>query len=105
MDIVRTGGTVVVVARHTDRPDFSPVNHPYFERDIPLVTSYGYSPAGGRWDRDASLSLTLDLISQGKLVIGPMINSEFQWSELPEVYGHLDRGDSSLLGIVIRWPE
>lgn len=103
MDVARKGGTVVIVARHTDKPDFSPVNHPYFGKDLKLLTSYGYSD--GRWDRMSSMRLMLDMLESGSLEIAPMVTHEFEWSEIPEVYRRLDEGDSELLGVVIRWPE
>lgn len=103
MDVARKGGTVVVVARHTDKPDFSPVNHPYFGKDLKLLTSYGY--ADDRWDRMTSMGLMLDMLKSGDLEIAPMITHEFEWREIPEVYRRLDEGDSELLGVVIRWPQ
>jgi 2-desacetyl-2-hydroxyethyl bacteriochlorophyllide A dehydrogenase len=103
MDVAREGGTIVVVSRHTDKPDFSPVNHPYFGKDLKLLTSYGY--ADDRWDRMASMRLMLNMLETGDLAIGPMITHEFEWTEIPEVYHRLDEGDSELLGVIIRWTE
>ena len=103
MDVAKEGGTIVVVSRHTDKPDFSPVNHPYFGKDLKLLTSYGYTDS--RWDRMASMRLMLDMLESEDLVIRPMITHEFEWTEIPEVYHRLDEGDSELLGVIIRWPE
>ena len=105
MDVARTGGTIVVVARHTDTPAFSPVNHPYFHKDLTMLTTYGHERDGERWDRKASLALTVDLLAHGELDIGPMVTHEFDWSAIPEVYRRLDQGDSGLLGLVFRWPH
>jgi len=102
MDVARQGGTVVVVATHTDRPDFSPVSHPYLGKDLKLLTSLGYTDA--RWDRTRSSRLMLDMLESGDLKIAPMITHEFEWSEIPDVYRRLDGGDSELLGVVFRWP-
>ena len=103
MDVARKGGTVVVVARHTDKPDFSPVSHPYFGKDLRLLTSYGYTD--DRWDRMTSMRLMLDMLESGDLEVAPMLSHEFDWSEIPDVYRRMDEGDSELLGVVIRWPE
>ena len=78
MDIARVGGVVVVVARHTDGATFSPVNHPYFHRDVTLLTTYGHERDGYRWDRKACFALTADLLARGELDIGPMITHEFE---------------------------
>ena len=67
MDVAREGGTIVVVSRHTDKPDFSPVNHPYFGKDLKLLTSYGY--ADDRWDRMTSMRLMLNMLESGDLLI------------------------------------
>ena len=102
MDVARKGGTVVVVSRHADKPDFSPVNHPYFGKDLRLVTSYDYSD--DRWDHTTSTRLMLDMLESGDLDIAPMIAHEFEWSDIPRVYRRLDEGESELVGVVIRWP-
>ncbi|MCX6047369.1 MAG: zinc-binding dehydrogenase [Chloroflexi bacterium] len=103
MDIVSKGGKVVVVARHTDQPQFSAVGDPYLQKDITLLTSYGYPPNGQRWDRQRSFALTLDLMARGKLAIAPMITHRFPWQALPEVYHRLDQGERALVGVVIDW--
>ena len=103
MEIARKGGKVIVVARHTDMPNFSPVGHPYLGKDLTLLTSYGYPPDGRRWDRNHSIALTLDLFRRQKLTIEPMITHHFDWHQLPEAYRQLDRGAPNLLGVVIRW--
>jgi threonine dehydrogenase-like Zn-dependent dehydrogenase len=43
------------------------------------------------------------MLAEGKLSIGAMITHEFEWSELPEVYSRLDKGDTDILGAIIRW--
>lgn len=104
MDVVRPGGTVVVVATHTDKPDFSPVSYPYSVKDVALLTSYGYGPRDDRWDRRASMALSAELLARGELDISPMLTHAVEWSEIPEVYRRLDQGDLGLLGVVVRWP-
>ena len=104
MEIARPGGTVVVVARHTDQPNFSPVGHPYLGKDLTLLTSYGHEPAGRRWERKRSIALTLDLWRKGLLDIAPLITHQFDCSQLPEAYARLDQGDDTMVGVVIHWP-
>ena len=103
LDVVRQDGTVVVVARHVDSPTFNPVGHPYMSKRFSLRASLGYRPNDLRWNRTNSMALTARLLAEGKLNIDPMITHEFRWNELPEVYARLDRGDSDILGAVIRW--
>lgn len=103
MEIAARGGRVVVVARHTDQPNFSPVGDPYLQKEIALLVSYGHPPAGHRWDRRRSFALTLELLAKGRLNIAPMITHRFAWRQLPEVYYRLDQGEHDLVGIVLDW--
>ena len=103
MDISRQGGRVVVIARHTDRPDYNPVGHPYLSQRITLKMAYGYEDPGQRWDRDHCVRLTLDMLSRGQLDIEPMITHRVPWHQLPDMYRRLDQGDLSILGVVIDW--
>lgn len=104
MDIVRPRGTVVVVATHTDTPDFSPVSYPYNVKDVALLTSYGYDPRDDRWDKKACMSLSADLMASGEMDIAPMITDRIDWSELPGTYRRLDQSGDRPVGVVARWP-
>jgi threonine dehydrogenase-like Zn-dependent dehydrogenase len=104
MDIVRPRGTVVVVATHTDIPDFSPVSYPYNVKDVALLTSYGYDPRDDRWDKKACMSLAADLLASGEMDVAPMIDHRVEWSELPDVYRRLDGPGARPIGVVVRWP-
>ncbi|RIK29821.1 MAG: hypothetical protein DCC55_37700 [Chloroflexi bacterium] len=103
MEIAAKGGRVVVVARHTDQPTFSPVGDPFLQKEIALLVSYGHPPDGHRWDRRRSFALTLEMLAKGRLHIAPMITHRFPWRELPQVYQRLDRGERDLVGIVLDW--
>ena len=103
MDLVARRGTVVVVARHTDQPAFSPVGDPYLQKEITLLTSYGHPAPGQRWDRQRSFALTLEMLSNGRLNIAPLITHRLPWPELPQVYARLDQGERGLIGVVIDW--
>ena len=103
LDVARSGGRVVVVARHTDQPHFSPVNYPYLRKNLSLMTSYGYPPAGKRWDRRRSLDLTLDYLARGRLQVAPMLTHEFEWEELPDIYAKMDAGEAEMIGVCINW--
>lgn len=103
LDVVRTGGKVVVISRHTDTPDFSIVNHPYFNSGKSVMNVAGFEPDGQRWDRRTASELTLSLLSEGKIDIAPMITHRIGWQELPDAYARLDKGDLSMVGIVVRW--
>ena len=105
MDIVRKGGKVVVVARHTDMPDFNPMGHPYLTQQLTVMTPQAVEPEGQRWDYAHCARLTLDLLTEGSMSIAQMITHRFAWHELPDVYGRLDRGDLDMVGIALRWNE
>ena len=103
MQITRTDGAVVILSRHTERPDFNPVGHPFLGKRLNLVTSCAYKPDFHRWSQRRSLALTLDLLARRRLQVAPMLTHEFAWHELPEVYRRLDEGDRSIVGTTIRW--
>ncbi len=103
MEVTRTDGTVVIVSRHTEKPDFNPVGHPFLGKRLNLVTTYAYQPEGHRWSQRRSLALTVDLLARRRLRIAPMLTHEFAWHELPSVYERLDEGDGSIVGTTIRW--
>ena len=105
LDLIRKGGRVVVVARHTDMPAFNLVGHPYLMERITLMTSRGFDSPGGRWDYDRSVRLTLDLMTEGRINIEPMITHRLGWQELPDAYTRLGKGDGSLIGVVLRWSD
>lgn len=103
MEVTRTDGTVVIVARHTENPDFNPVGHPFLGQRLRLVTTYAFPPDNHRWSQRRSFALTLDLLVRRRLRIAPMLTHEFAWHELPSVYQRLDEGDRSIVGTTIRW--
>jgi 2-desacetyl-2-hydroxyethyl bacteriochlorophyllide A dehydrogenase len=105
MEIAARQARLVVVARHTDQPGFSPVGDPYLQKEIALLVSYGHPPAGHRWDRRRSFALTLELLAKGRLNLAPMITHRFPWHQLPQVYDRLDRGERELVGIVLDWQQ
>ena len=103
MEVTRIDGTVVIVARHTEKPDFNPVGHPFLGKRLRLVTTYAFPAETHRWSKRRSFALTLDLLARRQLPIAPMLTHEFSWHELPEVYRRLDEGDQSIVGTTIRW--
>ena len=103
LELVLQDGRIVVVARHVDVPDYNIYGHPYMNKRVTIRSSYGYGDEGDRWDLNRTLKLSLSMLAEGKLSIGAMITHEFEWSELPEVYSRLDKGDTDILGAIIRW--
>lgn len=103
MDVVRPGGTVIVVSRHTGASTFNPFGYPYLAKDVTLRTSYGHPPAGLRWDRSNSIAYTLELLADETIDLTPMITHRVPWQELPAVYRRLDEREKDMVGIVIDW--
>ena len=103
MQLARIGGKVVIASRHTSKPHFNPVGHPFLGKQLELLTTYGYPPDGHRWDRRRSFAFTIDLLANGKLDIAPLVTHHFAWQELPNVYDRLDRGETEIVGAVIDW--
>lgn len=105
MEVTGVDGTVVIIARHTEHPDFNPVGHPFLGKRLRIVTTYAYPDDFDRWSRDRSFALTVDLLAERRLNIAPMLTHEFAWNELPEVYRRFDEGDKTIVGTTIRWSE
>ena len=102
-DIVRKKGIVVVVARHTDIPNYNPVGHPYFSNALNIRTVYGYDIDGNRWDKKNSTDMTIKLLSERRLQIDSMITHKIKWQEIPDIYHRLDQGDLSIGGVIVDW--
>ena len=103
LTVARPGGRIVVVARHTDQPHFSPVGYPYLSKNLSILTSYGYPSDGNRWDRRRSCSLTLEYLAQKRIKVRSLLTHEFGWEKLPYVYEKMDSGRSDMIGVVINW--
>ena len=105
MEIAGKGGKIVVVARHTDKPAFSPIGDPYLQKDLTLLVTYGHPPAGQRWERQRSFGLTMALLANGRLTIAPLITHRHSWRDLPNIYQRLDQGERAIVGVVLDWRE
>lgn len=103
MDIACKGGKIVVVARHTDKPAFSPIGDPYLQKDLTLLVTYGHPPAGQRWDRQRSFGLTMAMLGNGRLNLTPLITHRLSWRDLPAIYQRLDQGERAIVGVVLDW--
>lgn len=103
MEIAAKGGKIVVVARHTDKPAFSPIGDPYLQKDLTLLVTYGHPPAGQRWDRQRTFGLTMELLAKGRLNITPFITHRLAWHELPAIYQRLEQGEREIVGVVLDW--
>lgn len=105
MEIAGKGGKIVVVARHTDKPAFSPVGDPFLQKDLTLLVTYGHPPAGQRWARQRSFGLTMRMLANRQLAIAPLITHRQSWRDLPAIYQRLDQGDRAIVGVVLDWRE
>ena len=105
MKIATRKGTVVVVARHTDRPQFNPVGDPYLQKDLTLLVTYGHAPHGQRWDAERSRRLTLEMLSKGQLDVSNLITHRIPWLDLPDIYRRLDGGEKEIVGVVVDWRD
>jgi threonine dehydrogenase-like Zn-dependent dehydrogenase len=105
MEIAGKGAKIVVVARHTDKPAFSPVGDPFLQKDLTLLVTYGHPSAGQRWERSRSFGLTIRLLANRQLKIAPMITHRQSWRDLPIIYQRIDQGERTIVGVVLNWQE
>lgn len=106
--LVRRRGTVVVVARHTDRPDFNPIADDLMTKEVRFTTSYAHPvldapPDLLRWTRPRDLRLILELLGTGRLSFGDLISHRIAPEELPTIYQRLHEGDTGIAGVVVEW--
>lgn len=106
--IVRPRGTIAIVARHTDVPDFNPIADDLMTKEVVLTTSYAHPLADAppdllRWTRPRNLRLVLDLLGRGRLDLAGAISHRIAPEELPAIYQRLHEGDGSIAGVVVDW--
>ena len=106
--LVRRRGTIVVVARHTDTPDFNPIADDMMTKEIRFTTSYAHPVTDAppdllRWTRPRDLRLILELFGAGRLSFASAISHRIGPDELPSIYQRLHEGDASIAGVVVAW--
>ena len=106
--IVRRRGCISVVARHTDVPDFNPIQDGLMTKEVVFTTSYAHPvteapPDLLRWTRPRDTRLVLELFGKGRLDVSGAISHWIAPEELPAIYGRLHEGDTSVAGVVVDW--
>lgn len=106
--IVRRRGTIAVVARHTDTPDFNPIKDGMMTKEVLFTTSYGHPVADAppdllRWTRPRDVRLVLELLGKRRLDFGGAISHRIAPEEIPDYYQRLHEGDGSIAGVVVDW--
>ncbi|MHC9044333.1 zinc-dependent alcohol dehydrogenase [Microbacterium saperdae] len=106
--IVRRRGRIVVVARHTDVPNFNMIADDMMTKEITFTTSYAHpltdvSSDVMRWTRPRNIRLILDAMSEGTLDVSSAISDRVSPEQIPEIYQRLDAGDSRIAGVSIDW--
>jgi threonine dehydrogenase-like Zn-dependent dehydrogenase len=106
--IVRRRGCISVVARHTDIPDFNPIQDGMMTKEVVFTTSYAHPvmdapPDLLRWTRPRDNRLLLELIGKGRIDMSPAITHRIAPEEIPAIYRRLHEGDASIAGVVVDW--
>lgn len=106
--ILRRRGRVVVVARHTDVPNFNMIADDLMTKEITFSTSYAHpltevSEDVMRWTRPRNIRLILDYFAEGRLDVSAAITTRIKPHEIPDIYHRLDQGDTSIGGVSIDW--
>jgi threonine dehydrogenase-like Zn-dependent dehydrogenase len=106
--IVRRRGTIAVVARHTDVPDFNPIQDGMMTKEVTFTTSYAHPvmdapPDLLRWTRPRDMLIVLEMLGKGRIDIGPAITHRIAPEEIPAIYARLHAGDASIAGVVVDW--
>jgi len=106
--IVRRRGCISVVARHTDIPDFNPIQDGMMTKEVLFTTSYAHPATDAppdllRWTRPRDNRLLLELMGKGRLDMRPAISHRIAPEELPMIYRRLHAGDAAIAGVVVDW--
>lgn len=106
--IVRRRGTIAVVARHTDIPDFNPIQDGLMTKEVRFTTSYAHPVTDAppdllRWTRPRDIRLILELLGKGRLDFSGAISHRITPEELPAIYQRLHEGDGAVAGVVVDW--
>lgn len=106
--IVRRRGCISVVARHTDIPDFNPIQDGLMTKEVLFTTSYAHPVTDAppdllRWTRPRDIRLILELLGKGRLDLGGVISHRIVPNDLPEIYQRLHEGDAGIAGVVVGW--
>lgn len=107
--IVRRRGCISVVARHTDIPDFNPIQDGMMTKEVLFTTSYAHPvmdapPDLLRWTRPRDNRLILEMIGKGRIDMAPAITHRIAPEDIPAIYRRLHEGDTSIAGVVVDWP-
>jgi threonine dehydrogenase-like Zn-dependent dehydrogenase len=106
--IVRRRGTISVVARHTDVPDFNPIQDGMMTKEVLFTTSYAHPitdapPDLLRWTRPRDMRIVLEMLGKGRIDMRPAITHRITPDEIPAIYQRLHEGDTSIAGAVVDW--
>jgi threonine dehydrogenase-like Zn-dependent dehydrogenase len=106
--IVRRRGTISIVARHTDIPDFNPIQDGMMTKEVLFTTSYAHPvmdapPDLLRWTRPRDNRLILELMGKGRIDMRAAISHRITPEEIPAIYQRLHEGDASIAGVIVDW--
>lgn len=106
--LLRRGGRVCVVSRHTDAANVNLLEGDLMTKEITLTSGYAHPLTDvpvelDRWTRQRNLVLLIDRIAHGRLSLEEMVTHRIRPDQLPDIYARLDRGDSSISGVVVDW--
>lgn len=106
--IVRPRGTIVVVARHTDVPNFNPIQDGMMTKEVMLTTSYAHPvmdapPDLLRWTRPRDIRIVLEMLGKGRIDLSAAISHRITPDDIPALYARLHAGDTAIAGVVVDW--
>ena len=65
-----------------------------------MVGGYWNSPGG---PSETDMRDTADMLTDGRITVGPLITHRYQWEQTPEAYQYLYENPDEALGVVIEW--
>ena len=65
-----------------------------------MIGGYWRSPGG---PSETDMRDTADMLTDGRITVGPLITHRYQWKQTPEAYQYLYENPNEALGVVIEW--
>ncbi|WP_029138859.1 zinc-dependent alcohol dehydrogenase [Nakamurella lactea] len=106
--LLRRGGRLCVVSRHTSVAGINLLEGDLMTKEITLTSGYAHPVTDvpldlARWTRPRNLALIIDRIAAGRLSLDEMVTHRIRPDQLPDIYARLDRGDTSISGVIVDW--
>ncbi|OGS21671.1 MAG: hypothetical protein A2252_11745 [Elusimicrobia bacterium RIFOXYA2_FULL_39_19] len=111
LEIVKTQGKMVILARHHDILPFNILGEHFFMKELNVMSSSVWGPWIEestdylKWTYRENYKLAANLIFQKKIITKPMITHYFPSSKIKDVYELVEKQGNTVLQVILNWKE